>query len=62
MRYWAAGSSLKTLTGPHTGGGAGKSGDAMGKTKGWGWVEVGTVGLQGAERCACGAWRLISLL
>lgn len=43
MRYWAAGSSLKKLTGPRIGGGAGKSGDAMGKTKVWGWVGLGTV-------------------
>lgn len=38
MRYWAAGSSLKKLIGPHVGGGACKSGDAMGKTRGGGWV------------------------
>ena len=62
MRYWAADSSLKKLIGPHVGGGAGKSGDAMGKTRGGGWVGVGTMGLQSAERCACGAWSLIFLL
>lgn len=34
----------------------------MGKTRGGGWVGVGTMGLQSAERCAWGAWSLISLL
>ena len=38
VRYWAADSSLKKLIGPHVGGGAGKSGDAMGKKRGGGWV------------------------